>query len=46
MLLVEQKLPFARRVASEFRILDRGRRMAAGSIDELADRMVRDHLSV
>ena len=30
-LLVEQKLPFARRVASEFCILDKGRRVAAGS---------------
>src|SRR5699024_54255 len=31
-LLVEQKLPFARRVASEFCILDKGRRVAAGPI--------------
>ena len=31
-LLVEQKLPFARRVASEFCILDKGRRVAAGVI--------------
>jgi urea transport system ATP-binding protein len=45
-LLVEQKLPFARRVASEFCILDKGRRVAAGSIDELTDDMVRAHLSV
>jgi urea transport system ATP-binding protein len=45
-LLVEQKLPFARRVASEFCILDKGRRVAAGSIDELTDQMVRAHLSV
>jgi urea transport system ATP-binding protein len=45
-LLVEQKLPFARRVASEFCILDKGRRVAAGSIDELTDEMVRAHLSV
>ncbi len=29
-LLVEQKLPFARRVASEFCILDKGRRVASG----------------
>src|ERR1700739_3076956 len=34
-LLVEQKLPFARRVASEFCILDKGRRVAAGPIGEL-----------
>ncbi|HEY2018702.1 MAG TPA: urea ABC transporter ATP-binding subunit UrtE [Bryobacteraceae bacterium] len=45
-LLVEQKLPFARRVASEFCILDKGRRVAAGSIGELSDDLVRAHLSV
>ena len=46
LLLVEQKLPFARRVASEFCILDKGRRVAAGSIDELTDQVVQAHLSV
>jgi urea transport system ATP-binding protein len=46
MLLVEQKLPFARRVASEFCILDKGRRVAAGAIGELTDEVVRMHLSV
>jgi urea transport system ATP-binding protein len=45
-LLVEQKLPFARRVASEFCILDKGRGVASGSIDELTDEVVRAHLSV
>lgn len=45
-LLVEQKLPFARRVASEFCILDKGRRVAAGSIGELTDDVVKAHLSV
>jgi urea transport system ATP-binding protein len=45
-LLVEQKLPFARRVASEFCILDKGRRVAAGEIGELTDQVVRAHLSV
>ena len=45
-LLVEQKLPFARRVGSDFRILDKGRCAAGGSIDELSDDIVRDHLSV
>jgi len=45
-LLVEQKLPFARRVASEFCILDKGRRVAAGPIEALSDEMVRVHLSV
>jgi len=45
-LLVEQKLPFARRVASEFCVLDKGRRVAAGAIGELTDDVVRAHLSV
>jgi urea transport system ATP-binding protein len=45
-LLVEQKLPFARRVANEFCILDKGRRVAAGSIGELSDEIVQTHLSV
>jgi urea transport system ATP-binding protein len=45
-LLVEQKLPFARRVASEFCILDKGRRVASGAIGELTDQVVRTHLSV
>ena len=45
-LLVEQKLPFARRVASEFCILDKGRRMAAGPIANLTDEVVKAHLSV
>ena len=45
-LLVEQKLPFARRVASEFCILDKGRNVAAGSIGQLTDEVVRAHLSV
>jgi urea transport system ATP-binding protein len=45
-LLVEQKLPFARRVASEFCILDKGRRVAAGEIGALTDDVVSAHLSV
>jgi urea transport system ATP-binding protein len=45
-LLVEQKLPFARRVASEFRILEKGRCVAGGAIAELTDDVVRAHLSV
>jgi urea transport system ATP-binding protein len=45
-LLVEQKLPFARRVAHRFVILDRGRRVASGDIAELEDRIVKDHLTV
>jgi len=45
-LLVEQKLPFARRVASEFCILDKGRHVAGGPIDALTDQVVRAHLTV
>jgi urea transport system ATP-binding protein len=45
-LLVEQKLPFARRVANEFCILSNGRRVVAGAIGELTDEVVRTHLSV
>ncbi len=45
-LLVEQKLPFARRVASEFCILDKGRRVASGEIGDLTDAVVQAHLSV
>jgi urea transport system ATP-binding protein len=45
-LLVEQKLPFARRVASEFCILDKGRCVASGGIGDLTDQVVRSHLSV
>src|SRR6185503_12881633 len=45
-LLVEQKLPFARRIASEFCIIEKGRRVAAGTIGELTDQVVRAHLSV
>lgn len=45
MLLVEQKLPFARRVASEFRIIDNGRIVAGGGIAGLTDDLVRQHLT-
>ena len=45
-LLVEQKLPFARRVASEFRILDKGRIVAGGEIAVLTDDLVHEHLTV
>jgi urea transport system ATP-binding protein len=45
-LLVEQKLPFARRVADRFVILDRGRLMATGAMEGLGDDLVRDYLTV
>lgn len=45
-LLVEQKLPFARRVADRFCILDRGRKVAEDSIVALSDELVRKYLTV
>lgn len=45
-ILVEQKLPFARRVADRFAILDRGRLMASGDIGALGDDLVRQYLTV
>ena len=45
-LLVEQKLPFARRVGSDFRILDKGRIVGAGPIAALTDDLVHQHLTV
>jgi|GEM_PF-1920136 len=44
-LLVEQKLPFARRVASDLRILDNGRLVVSGKIGALTDELVRTHLT-
>jgi urea transport system ATP-binding protein len=45
-LLVEQKLPFARRVASEFRLIDKGRIVGGGEIAALTDDLVHEHLTV
>lgn len=45
-LLVEQKLPFARRVADRFAILDKGRTVAAGAMADLDNALVQRHLSV
>jgi len=45
-LLVEQKLPFARRVATDLRMLDKGRLVKSGRIDALTDELVRAHLTV
>jgi len=45
-LLVEQKLPFARRVATDLRILDKGRLVVADKISALSDEMVKQHLTV
>jgi len=45
-LLVEQKLPFARRFADRFVIMDRGSPVAGGGIDALSDALIREHLTV
>jgi urea transport system ATP-binding protein len=45
-LLVEQKLPFARRVGTRFVVMDRGRTVATGAMSELTDGIVQRHLVV
>ena len=45
-LLVEQKLPFARRVGEQFIILDRGSKVAEGAMSDLDDRLVQEYLTV
>jgi urea transport system ATP-binding protein len=45
-LLVEQKLGFARRVASRFCLMERGRSVAQGEMSELSDELVAKHLAV
>jgi len=45
-ILVEQKLPFARRVADQFFIMDRGRGVADGPIASLDDKLIDEYLTV
>jgi urea transport system ATP-binding protein len=45
LLLVEQKLPFARRVAKDFVIMKRGRTVASGPMPALTDSLVAEHLA-
>lgn len=45
-LVVEQKLKFARRVADHFTVLDRGRSVAAGEIEQLDDALIARYLAV
>ncbi|MDR5874110.1 urea ABC transporter ATP-binding subunit UrtE [Vreelandella gomseomensis] len=45
-LLVEQKLPFARKYADRFVIMDRGRQVAKGEISELSNELIKQHLTV
>jgi len=45
-LLVEQKLPFARRVGTRFVVLDRGRLQAQGKMSDLTDDVITQYLNV
>lgn len=45
-LLVEQKLPFARKVGDRFCILDRGRQVAQGAMAELDEGLIQRYLTV
>lgn len=45
-LLVEQKLPFVHRVASQFAIMTKGQIVAEGGLSELTDTLIQTHLSV
>ncbi len=45
-LLVEQKLPFARRVAQQFCILDKGRNVVADDMENLREEIINRYLKV
>ena len=45
-LLVEQKLPFARKLADRFCLLDRGRAVAGGAMPELSEELIQQYLTV
>lgn len=45
-LLVEQKIGFARQVAQRFCIMDKGRTVANGPMDKLSDVLINQHLRV
>ncbi len=45
-LLVEQKLPFARATADRFDILNNGQTVASGEMSELGDDLIQEHLTV
>ena len=44
--IIEQKLAFARRVGQYFHLMEKGRVVANGSISQLSDELVSKHLSV
>lgn len=45
-LLVEQKIAFARKVCKEFRLMEKGRIVASGLMNELSDGLISKHLAV
>lgn len=45
-LLVEQKLPFARKVGDNFCLLDRGRAVAKGEMKHLNEQLIKEYLTV
>lgn len=45
-LLVEQKLPFAHKVGDRFCLMDRGRKVAQGSMQELEEDLIQRYLTV
>ena len=45
-LVVEQKLPFVRRVASHFHIMSKGAVVASDAMSGLTEALVKEHLSV
>jgi len=45
-LLVEQKLPFARRIADSYSIMDKGRKVAEGKMSDLTEELIKEYLTV
>lgn len=45
-LLVEQKLPFAKRVGKQFCLMGKGRIVAQGKMEDLNEVLIQDHLTV
>lgn len=45
-LVVEQKLAFVRQVATRFSVMTKGAIVAGGSLDDLTEDLIREHLSV
>ncbi|AWB68673.1 urea ABC transporter ATP-binding subunit UrtE [Saccharobesus litoralis] len=45
-ILVEQKLPFARAVGQEFHLMEKGQVIASGAMEELTDELVAQYLAV